>query len=235
MSMKKLFAFLVLFLSTTATYAQQNNGEKTISLSSLMKATKTEEQPQQQEVRSVSLSSLLGTMKNDSVNNVDTISFEPSSQMASAQVQAVSQPNKDLLLVGKAIGNIKIGMRMDDVPKSVNGFYANRGEKEMTGEAGEVYMCRDKSNSIMIEIHDQDEDGIVDAFYIAKKGVQIQNSPLYIGMPAEEMLKVEGVKAGTDEYGNEEIRYRDHLLNTGSDFENNERQILYSISMGFNY
>ncbi|MCR5130866.1 MAG: hypothetical protein K6C10_05325 [Prevotella sp.] len=233
--MKKRFIVLLLSVCATTTYAQQNNGEKTISLSNLMKATGTEVQPQQEEVRSVSLSTLMGTVKKENAASPDSVPASVSTPSTAPKTQATTQSNNPLVLVGKALGNIKIGMRMSDVPQSVKGLYANRGELEMTGEAGEAYNCRDQAGDIVIEIADQDENGIVDALFIQAKGVQIANSPLYIGMPAEELLRVEGVKAGTDQYGNEEIRYRDYFLNTGYAEGNNEDLILYSISFGFDY
>ena len=146
------------------------------------------------------------------------------------EVQAPEEQTSEKLAIdGKGIGIIQIGMNMDDVPETMDGLYAKRGEKQMTGEEGEAYFCNDANGQMTIEIRDQNEDGKVDGLFIMKDGLAVKDSPIYIGMPASEMKAVDGVGPTKDQYGDEAIGFRGYILATGD--TENRKDVLVSIAI----
>lgn len=104
------------------------------------------------------------------------------------------------------IGGIKLGMKMNSVPKTVPGLYARYSETSM-GESGIEYNCLNAQGDIVMQIDDENEDGVVDRLYIMVKGAKIANTGIQIGVPFSKVVNTPGLKKTKDEYGNELYLY----------------------------
>ncbi|MBR6945495.1 MAG: hypothetical protein IKH64_06075 [Prevotella sp.] len=104
------------------------------------------------------------------------------------------------------IGGIKLGMKMNSVPKTVPGLYARYSETSM-GESGVEYNCLNAQGDIVMQIDDENEDGLVDRLYIMVKGAKIANTGIQIGVPFSKVVNTPGLKKTKDEYGNELYLY----------------------------
>ncbi len=117
---------------------------------------------------------------------------------------AASMPSISL----KSFGNIRIGMKLRNVPKTMSGVYT-RVQESGYGCDGTQYECYN-GDSIVVNVADGDGDDIVDEIMISKEGVKIDGTPIYIGMPLSSLRAVKGIKRlnnGSEyyKYGNYEI------------------------------
>ncbi len=75
------------------------------------------------------------------------------------------------------------------------------------GESGIEYNCLNAQGDIVMQIDDENEDGVVDRLYIMVKGAKIANTGIQIGVPFSKVVNTPGLKKTKDEYGNELYLY----------------------------
>lgn len=139
------------------------------------------------------------------------ISSKPATMNRPATTQQTTTPQAasaaDVLTIDNlGIGGIKLGMKMNSVPKTVPGLYARYSETSM-GESGIEYNCLNAQGDIVMQIDDENEDGVVDRLYIMVKGAKIANTGIQIGVPFSKVVNTPGLKKTKDEYGNELYLY----------------------------
>jgi len=128
---------------------------------------------------------------------------KPAAASSSASLPAISQ---------KSFGSIRIGMRMQNVPKTMSGVYTGVQESGY-GEDGTQYECytgKYTGDTNAVTVADSDGDNTVDEITVFKKGVKINGTPIYIGMPLSKLKAVSGIRRlnnGSDyyKYGSYEI------------------------------
>lgn len=108
----------------------------------------------------------------------------------------------------KSFGSVRIGMRLQNVPKTMRGVYT-RVQESGYGCDGTQYECYDGDDNVLT-VADSDGDNIVDEMTVFKQGVKIEGTPIYIGMPLNSLRAVKGIRRlnkGSDyyKYGNYEI------------------------------
>lgn len=99
---------------------------------------------------------------------------------------------------GKGFNGIKIGMSLGSVPRSMAGVY-NRIMESGMGDDGTQYEGYDGDNRI-VSFEDGNDDNRIDGIFVAKQGVQIENTPIYIGMPLNQFKIIKGVKRIPNSY-----------------------------------
>ena len=144
------------------------------------------------------------------------ISSKPATMNRPATTQQTTTPQAatpqaattaDVLTIDNlGIGGIKLGMKMNSVPKTVPGLYARYSETSM-GESGIEYNCLNAQGDIVMQIDDENEDGVVDRLYIMVKGAKIANTGIQIGVPFSKVVNTPGLKKTKDEHGNELYLY----------------------------
>ena len=76
------------------------------------------------------------------------------------------------------------------------------------GEEGTSYECWNAQGELLMNVDDQNEDGIIDRIYIMVKGVKIANTNIEIGAPFAKIVNTPGLVKTKDEYGNELYLYK---------------------------
>jgi hypothetical protein len=143
------------------------------------------------------------TDKTATMNRPATTQQTTTPQAATPQAASAA----DVLTIDNlGIGGIKLGMKMNSVPKTVPGLYARYSETSM-GESGIEYNCLNAQGDIVMQIDDENEDGVVDRLYIMVKGAKIANTGIQIGVPFSKVVNTPGLKKTKDEYGNELYLY----------------------------
>ncbi len=154
--------------------------------------------------------------KQSSTNNTTTTTKSANTKTQSAGSQAPqtirisSTPaaaNNPLVVDNLGIAGIVLGGKMSSVPKSVPGLYAKYTETIM-GEEGTSYECWNAQGELLMNVDDQNEDGIIDRIYIMVKGVKIANTNIEIGAPFAKIVNTPGLVKTKDEYGNELYLYK---------------------------
>ena len=154
--------------------------------------------------------------KQSSTNNTTTTTKSANTKTQSAGSQAPqtirisSTPttaNNPLVVDNLGIAGIVLGGKMSSVPKSVPGLYAKYTETIM-GEEGTSYECWNAQGELLMNVDDQNEDGIIDRIYIMVKGVKIANTNIEIGVPFAKIVNTPGLVKTKDEYGNELYLYK---------------------------
>lgn len=153
-------------------------------------------------------------MVNGDKQSTTTKSANTKTQSAGSQapqtIRISSTPaatNNPLVVDNLGIAGIVLGGKMSSVPKSVPGLYAKYTETIM-GEEGTSYECRNAQGELLMNVDDQNEDGIIDRIYIMVKGVKIANTNIEIGAPFAKIVNTPGLVKTKDEYGNELYLYK---------------------------
>lgn len=152
--------------------------------------------------------------KQSTNNTTTTKSANTKTQSAGSQapqtIRISSTPataNNPLVVDNLGIAGIVLGGKMSSVPKSVPGLYAKYTETIM-GEEGTSYECLNAQGELLMNVDDQNEDGIIDRIYIMVKGVKIANTNIEIGAPFAKIVNTPGLVKSKDEYGNELYLYK---------------------------
>lgn len=152
--------------------------------------------------------------KQSTNNTTTTKSANTKTQSAGSQapqtIRISSTPtatNNPLVVDNLGIAGIVLGGKMSSVPKSVPGLYAKYTETIM-GEEGTSYECWNAHGELLMNVDDQNEDGIIDRIYIMVKGVKIANTNIEIGAPFAKIVNTPGLVKTKDEYGNELYLYK---------------------------
>lgn len=153
-------------------------------------------------------------MVNGDKQSTTTKSANTKTQSAGSQapkaIRISSTPaatNTPLVVDNLGIAGIVLGGKMSSVPKSVPGLYAKYTETIM-GEEGTSYECWNAQGELLMNVDDQNEDGIIDRIYIMVKGVKIANTNIEIGAPFAKIVNTPGLVKTKDEYGNELYLYK---------------------------
>lgn len=156
-----------------------------------------------QPTRTIVISSKPTTMNRPATTQPATTQQTTTQQAATPQAASAA----DVLTIDNlGIGGIRLGMKMNSVPKTVPGLYARYSETSM-GESGIEYNCLNAQGDIVMQIDDENEDGVVDRLYIMVKGAKIANTGIQIGVPFSKVVNTPGLKKTKDEYGNELYLY----------------------------
>lgn len=150
------------------------------------------------------------TNNNTTTTKSDNTKTQSGGSQAPQTIRISSTPttaNNPLVVDNLGIAGIVLGGKMSSVPKSVPGLYAKYTETIM-GEEGTSYECRNAQGELLMNVDDQNEDGIIDRIYIMVKGVKIANTNIEIGVPFAKIVNTPGLVKTKDEYGNELYLYK---------------------------
>lgn len=148
--------------------------------------------------------------KQSTTTKSDNTKTQSAGSQAPQTIRISSTPataNNPLVVDNLGIAGIVLGGKMGSVPKSVPGLYAKYTETIM-GEEGTSYECWNAQGELLMNVDDQNEDGIIDRIYIMVKGVKIANTNIEIGAPFAKIVNTPGLVKTKDEYGNELYLYK---------------------------
>lgn len=148
--------------------------------------------------------------KQSTTTKPDNTKTQSAGSQAPQTIRISSTPtatNNPLVVDNLGIAGIVLGGKMSSVPKSVPGLYAKYTETIM-GEEGTSYECWNAQGELLMNVDDQNEDGIIDRIYIMVKGVKIANTNIEIGAPFAKIVNTPGLVKTKDEYGNELYLYK---------------------------